>query len=64
MVRATAQILIGVMLLFGVVTLAPRFFYHLRQKNFPRALSLFVMCLLMLFFAVLSFHYAYWVIRG
>ena len=64
MVRATAQILIGLMLLFGVITLAPRFFFHVRTKNIPRALYLFVMCLIMLFFAVLSFHYAYWVIRG
>jgi hypothetical protein len=64
MVRATAQILVGLMLLFGVVTLAPRFFLHAREKNIPRALSLLALCLAMLFFAILSFHYAYWAIRG
>jgi uncharacterized membrane protein len=64
MVRATAQILVGLMLLFGVVTLAPRCFFHAREKNIPRALSLLAICLVMLFFAILSFHYAYWVIRG
>ncbi len=59
MVRAAAQVLIGFMLSFGVITLAPRVIFHMRKKNAPRALYLSVVCLIMLFFAVLSFHYTY-----
>jgi len=50
------------MLIFGVLTLAPRFIFHVRAKNVPRALYLLMMILTMLFFGVLSFHYAYSVI--
>ncbi|HET6515454.1 MAG TPA: hypothetical protein VFG09_09875 [Thermodesulfovibrionales bacterium] len=62
MFRIATQILIGLMLIFGVLTLAPRFIFHVRAKNVPRALYLLMMILTMLFFGVLSFHYAYSVI--
>jgi hypothetical protein len=47
------------MLFFGVVTLAPRVFFYIRAKNLPRAAYLFILWTLMLFFALVAFHYAY-----
>ncbi|MGD1076573.1 MAG: hypothetical protein ABR903_10935 [Thermodesulfovibrionales bacterium] len=59
MVRIVTQLLIGLMLFFGVATLAPRVFFHVRTKNIARATCLFIMCALLLFFSLVSFHYAY-----
>ncbi len=59
MIRIITQILLGLMLLFGTVTLTPRLLFHLKTKNFARALYFLLMWLMSLFFAILAFHSAY-----
>lgn len=59
MVRVITQLLIGMMLFFGVVTIAPRLAFHLKGGNIARSLYFLVICFTMLFFSVLSFYFAY-----
>lgn len=62
MTRAAAQILIGLMFLFGVLTMSPKVLFRLKEKSYAKAMYLFVLCMVMLFVSILSFHYAYSVI--
>ncbi|MEW5746706.1 MAG: hypothetical protein AB1805_14855 [Nitrospirota bacterium] len=64
MVRIATQLLMGLMLLFGTVTLTPRLFFHLRQKNRGRALYLFLLWILSLAFGLAAFYYAALELRG
>ena len=59
MLRVVAQVMVGMMFLFGAITLAPRFVFHLRQKRLWRAAYFLLLWSASLFIAVLSFHYAY-----
>ncbi|MDI6728549.1 MAG: hypothetical protein QMD44_06445 [Thermodesulfovibrionales bacterium] len=59
MVRIVTQILMGLMLLFGVVTLTPKMLFHFRNKNMPRALYFLLIWLISLSFSVAAFYYAY-----
>lgn len=64
MVRVVTQILLGLMLLFGTITLTPRMLYHVRRRNLPRALYLFFLWGVSLVFALAAFYYAYVGMRG
>jgi len=59
MVRVITQILIGLMLVFGVITLGYRVFFYIARGNILRALYFLLPCSIALFFAVLAFYYAY-----
>jgi len=59
MVRIITQILIGLMLTFGVMTLGYRVLFHIAKGNILRALYFLLPCSIALFFAVLAFYYAY-----
>lgn len=58
MIRTVTQILMGFMLLFGTLTLAPRVAFHFKNRNTGRMLYLLMVCLMCLFFSVMSFYYA------
>ena len=59
MLRIITQILIGLMLVFGALNLAPRAVLHIRGKDIPRALLFLVLVSVSLFFAVMAFYFAY-----
>jgi len=59
MVRIVTQILIGLMLLFGAFTLAPKMLFHFKNKNMPRALYFLFLWLISLSFSIAAFYYAY-----
>ncbi|MBZ0155741.1 MAG: hypothetical protein K8I29_05930 [Alphaproteobacteria bacterium] len=58
MIRSVTQILMGLMLLFGALTLAPKMLLHFRMKNIPRALYFMALTVVSLLFAVAAFYYA------
>jgi len=63
MARIITQILVGLMLLFGAVTLVPKAYIEFRAGKFGKGiLSLFLACLA-LFFSCMAFYYAYLLIR-
>jgi hypothetical protein len=51
------------MLLFGVVTLSPRALFHFRTGNMVRALYFLLLIVVVLFFSVMAFYFAYGGIR-
>ncbi|MBI4690939.1 MAG: hypothetical protein HY754_11865 [Nitrospirae bacterium] len=59
MIRMVTQILLGVMLAFGALTITPKAIAHLRLKNTGRGILYIFLSLLCTFFAVIAFHYAY-----
>jgi len=59
MVRVITQILIGLMLVFGVITLGYRVLFYISKGKILRALYFLLPCSIALFFAVLAFYYAY-----
>ncbi len=59
MVRSVTQILMGLMLLFGAVMLAPRGVYHLRRNKILLGLYFFLLSAGLFAFAVFAFQYAY-----
>lgn len=63
-VRVITQLLLGLMLFFGTVTLTPRLLFHARRRNIPRALYLLFLWLLSLACALGAFYYAYVELRG
>ncbi|MCL5024248.1 MAG: hypothetical protein M1497_12970 [Nitrospirae bacterium] len=63
MMRIVTQVLIGLMLLFGAVNLAPRVAFHFRSGNGLRSLLFLVLALVSLFFSVMAFYFAYVGIR-
>jgi hypothetical protein len=64
MTRIVTQILMGLMLLFGTVTLTPRLLFHLKNGNKTKALYLLLLWALSLFFALAAFYYAFLEIAG
>ena len=59
MARIITQILVGLMLLFGAVTLVPKAYIEFRAgKTGKGILSLLLACLA-LFFSCMAFYYAY-----
>lgn len=63
MVRVITQILVGLMLSFGAITLAKRLTFHIRKKSILRALYFLLLCSIASFFMVMAFYYAYSEIR-
>lgn len=59
MVRIITQILMGLMLLFGTITLTPKLLAHLRARNTGKALYFMALWSVSLVFAVAAFYYAY-----
>jgi len=63
MARIITQLLVGLMLLFGTVTLLPKAYFEFRSGKFGKSiLSLFLACAA-LFFSCMAFYYAYLLIR-
>lgn len=59
MVRMLTQILIGLMLLFGVATLLPKSYFEFRTGRKRNGTIYFVLGGLALFFSFLAFYYAW-----
>jgi hypothetical protein len=59
MARIITQVLVGLMLLFGAVTLLPKAYFEFRRGQIRKSiLSVFLACAA-LFFACMAFYYAY-----
>lgn len=59
MVRMVTQILAGLMLLFGAVTLFPKAYFEFKGKKTGKAIMSSFLGLAALFFAMMAFYYAY-----
>ncbi len=64
MVRIITQILVGLALFFGAVTLIPKCFVEFRRKNFTKGILFFFLGLLTLFFSGMAFYYAWLTFAG
>jgi hypothetical protein len=63
MARIITQILVGLMLLFGAVTLLPKAYFEFRRGQLRKGIvSVFLACMA-LFFSCMAFYYAYLSIR-
>ncbi len=63
MTRMITQILLGLMLFFGTLTITPKAIFHLRVKNTGRGILYVFLSLLCALFSILAFHYAYQIFR-
>jgi hypothetical protein len=63
MVRAFTQLLVGLMLLFGVLTLLPKAYQEFRANRAAKGLLYVFLGLCALFFSWMAFYYAYLFIR-
>ncbi|MCL4492109.1 MAG: hypothetical protein M1510_09455 [Nitrospirae bacterium] len=59
MLRIITQILMGLMLLFGTITLTPKLLSHLRAGNLLKVFYFIVLWSVSLSFAIAAFYYAY-----
>ena len=59
MVRIITQIMVGLMLFFGVATLFPKAYFEFRRGGKKKGVLYFVLGGLTLFFSFMSFYYAY-----
>jgi len=59
MVRAFTQVLVGVMLFFGVLTLFPKAFLEFRAGKTSKGIVSLLLGLGALFFSWMAFYYAY-----
>lgn len=59
MVRAVTQLLVGLMLLFGVLTLFPKAFLEFRAGKLIKGLISVLLGLCSSFFSGMAFYYAY-----
>ncbi|OGW25880.1 MAG: hypothetical protein A2X59_12965 [Nitrospirae bacterium GWC2_42_7] len=59
MARIITQVLVGLMLLFGVVTLLPKSYIEFRAKRPAKGLLYALLGLLALYFSSMAFFYAY-----
>ncbi|HXX58981.1 MAG TPA: hypothetical protein VEI96_13355 [Thermodesulfovibrionales bacterium] len=64
MVRSITQILLGLMLSFGAVMLAPRGLSEVKRKNLLRGVYLLFLSGLLFVFAIFAFQSAYSGLRG
>jgi hypothetical protein len=62
-VRIITQMLLGLMLFFGVITLAPRVFLYARKGNIVRTLYFLLLVAAAFFFSMMAFYFAYWGMR-
>jgi hypothetical protein len=63
MARIVTQILVGLMLLFGFVTLVPKAYFEFRAGKARKGLVSVCLSLLALFFSGMAFYYAYLLLR-
>ncbi len=59
MTRLIAQILVGVMLLFGVFTLIPKAYIQFKYGKKSKGILYVILGLLAVFFSCMAFYYAY-----
>jgi hypothetical protein len=59
LVRIITQLLVGLMLFFGVLTLFPKAYLEFRANRAGKAAKYILLGLLALFFSAMSFLYAY-----
>ena len=59
MVRAFTQLLVGLMLLFGVLTLFPKAYREFRAGTVAKGIVSVFLGLCALFFSWMAFYYAY-----
>jgi hypothetical protein len=59
MTRIVTQLLVGLMLLFGVLTLFPKAYLEFRANRSGQTIKYILLGLLALFFSAMSFLYAY-----
>lgn len=63
MIRAFTQLLVGLMLLFGVLTLFPKAYQEFRSRRAGKGIVSVLLGLCALFFAWMAFYYAYLFLR-
>ena len=63
MTRAFTQLLVGLMLLFGVLTLLPKAYREFRANRIANAIISVFLALCALFFSWMAFYYA-WLFIG
>lgn len=63
MARMITQILAGLMLLFGAVTLFPKAYLEYLAERKGKSILYFVLCVLALFFSIMAFVYAYLILK-
>jgi hypothetical protein len=63
MARIITQILVGLMLLFGTVTLVPKAYFEFRAGKLGKSILSLFLASLALFFSCMAFYYAYLLIR-
>ncbi len=59
MIRAVTQLLVGLMLLFGFITLFPKAYREFRTGKIIKGLVSVLLGLCALFFSWMAFYYAY-----
>ncbi len=59
MVRGITQILVGLMLLFGVLTLFPKAYFEFRTGKQVKGMISILLGLVAAFFSSMAFYYAY-----
>jgi hypothetical protein len=59
MIRAITQLLVGLMLLFGVLTLFPKAFLEFKKGKTGKGLMTVFLALCALFFSWMAFYYVY-----
>ena len=63
MARIITQILVGLMLFFGTVTLLPKAYIEFRASKFWKGIISVLLACAALFFSCMAFYYAYRLIR-
>lgn len=64
MVRIITQILVGIMLVFGTITLVPKAYLEFKSKRTAKGIMYSVLAALALYFSSMAFYYAYLLLRG
>lgn len=63
MVRLITQILAGLMLFFGAVTLLPKAYFEFKAKKTGKAVMSLVLACAAAFFSLMAFFYAYLILK-
>jgi len=63
MARIITQILVGLMLLFGFVTLLPKAYFEFRRGQISKGILSVFLASAALFFSGMAFYYAYLLIK-
>ena len=59
MARIITQVLVGLMLLFGTVTLLPKAYIEFKAGKFGKSILSLLLACIALFFSCMAFYYAY-----